>query len=90
VLRENGKFIAAQALESAHTAATVKLVGDKVTVSDGAFAETREQVGGFILIEAKDRAEAIEIASKIPPARLGRVEVRPIKELTYSTVTRKA
>jgi hypothetical protein len=90
VLRKNGHFIAAQALESVHTATTVRVGSGKVTVTDGPFAETNEQVGGFILIEAKDLNEAIQVASKIPAARLGGIEVRPIKELACSTAGRKA
>jgi hypothetical protein len=82
VLRKNGHFIAAQALQSVASAATVRISSGKVSVTDGPFAETNEQVGGFILIEAKDLNEAIQVASKIPAARLGGVEVRPIKELT--------
>lgn len=57
----------------------------KISVTDGPFAETYEQIGGFILIEAKDLNEAIQVAAGIPPARLGGVEIRPIKELTRSS-----
>ena len=64
--------VVAQALESVHAAKTVRLRGGKVAVTDGPFAETREQIGGFILIEAKDLNEAIQLASKIPSVRLGR------------------
>jgi hypothetical protein len=74
----------AQALESVHAARTVRLRGGKVAVTDGPFAETREQIGGFILIETKDLNEAIQLASKIPSVRLGGVEVRPVKPLTRS------
>jgi hypothetical protein len=80
-LRENGQFIAAQALEFAKSSAIIRRQGGKVSVTDGPFAETNEQVGGFILVEAKDRDEAIQIASKIPVLSYGRVEVRPVKEL---------
>ena len=83
-LRERGHFVAAQALESVHAATTVRLRGGKVSVTDGPFAETNEQIGGFILIEAQDLNEAIQVASKIPSIRMGGVEVRPIKELTNS------
>jgi hypothetical protein len=61
--------------------AVVRRQGDKVSVTDGPFAETSEQVGGFILVEAKDRDEAIRLASKIPVIEFGRVEVRPVREL---------
>ena len=82
-LRQNGHLIAAQALEFVKSSAIVRRQGEKVSVTDGPFAETNEQVGGFILVEAKDRDEAIEIASKIPVLTYGygRVEVRPVKEL---------
>jgi hypothetical protein len=80
-LRQNGHFIAAQALEFVKSAATVRRQGGKVSVTDGPFTETNEQVGGFILVDAKDRNEAIQIASQIPVLRYGRVEVRPVKEL---------
>ena len=83
-LRQNGHFLAAQALQPVHSAATVRIKNGKVTVTDGPFAETREQIGGFILIEAQDMNEAIQLASRIPPLRLGGVEVRPIKELNPS------
>ena len=84
VLRKGGHFIAAQALEPVEAATTVRLAAGKVSVTDGPFAETTEQIGGFVLIEARDLNEAIQLASKIPPIRLGGIEVRPIKELTRS------
>jgi len=83
-LRQAGHFIAAQALQLSRSAATVCVRRGKALVTDGPFAETKEQVGGFILIEAHDLKEAIQLASKIPVARLGTIEVRPIKELTRS------
>lgn len=84
-LKSRGHFLAAQALESVRSAAIVRVRAGKVMVTDGPFAETREQVGGFILIEAADRNEAIQIASQIPAIRLGGVEVRPVKKLTASS-----
>ena len=57
----------------------------KLSVTDGPFAETNEQIGGFIVIEARDLNEAIQVASRIPPARLGGVEVRPIRTLSHSS-----
>ena len=80
-LRKSGHFIAAQALQPVSAATTIRVRSGKVSVTDGPFAETHEQVGGFILIDARDLNEAIQLASKIPPARLGGIEVRPIKEL---------
>jgi hypothetical protein len=82
VLQKSGHFIAAQALQPVHAATTVRAQAGKVSVTDGPFAETNEQLGGFILINAQDLNEAIQVASKIPIIRLGGVEVRPIKELT--------
>jgi len=83
-LRKRGHFIAAQALESIQAATTVRLRNGKVSITDGPFAETNEQIGGFILIEAHDLNEAIQLASKVPVIRLGGIEIRPIKELTAS------
>jgi hypothetical protein len=85
VLRKGGHFLAAQALESVQAATTIRLRGGKVSITDGPFAETHEQIGGFILMEARDLNEAIQLASKIPVLRLGGIEVRPIKELTHSS-----
>ena len=80
-LRENGSWIAAEALQPVHTATTVRVRNGKVTMTDGPFAETKEQLAGFYLIEAADLNDAIQVASKIPPAREGSVEVRPIRQL---------
>jgi hypothetical protein len=84
-LRNSGHLLANQALQSVHEAITIRPRGGKMTVTDGPFAETREQIGGFILIAAPDLNEAIQLASGIPSVRLGGVEVRPIKELTNSS-----
>lgn len=81
-LRKSGHLLAAHALQGIETATTIRRSGGKLTVTDGPFAETNEQIGGFVLIEARDLNEAIQLASKIPPMRLGCVEVRPIQELT--------
>jgi hypothetical protein len=83
-LRDRGHLIAAQALQAVSAATTVRIRNGKVSVTDGPFAETHEQIGGFLLIEAKDLNEAIQLASKIPSIRLGGIEVRPIKELAAS------
>jgi hypothetical protein len=80
-LRQSGHFIVAQALQPVQTATSVRIRNGKLSATDGPFVETKEQLGGFILIEARDLNEAIRLASKIPPGRLGGVEVRPIKEL---------
>jgi hypothetical protein len=82
-LKKRGHFLAAQALE-VEAATTVRTRNGKVSITDGPFAETNEQIGGFILIEARDLNEAIQLASGIPGGRLGGVEVRPVKELVAS------
>lgn len=79
-LRQSGRLILTQALQSATTASTVRLRNGKVLVSDGPFAETKEQIGGFFLIEAADFDEAVQIAAMWPSARIGSIEVRPIEE----------
>jgi hypothetical protein len=79
-LRNRGHLIVTNALQSARTAATVRVRSGKLSVTDGPFAETKEQLGGFFLIEARDLNEAIQVASKWPSARLGTIEVRPIEE----------
>jgi hypothetical protein len=85
VLRNSGHLLANQALQSVQAATTVRPGEGKMTITDGPFAETREQIGGFILIAARDLDEAIQLASGIPAVHLGGVEVRPIKELTNSS-----
>lgn len=79
-LERSGNFIAADALQSPSAAVTVRVRNGKISTTDGPFIETREYLGGFILIEAKDMAEATRIAAGIPLARLGSIEVRPIYE----------
>lgn len=80
-IRESGHCIASEALQSVETATTVRLRNGKVSITDGPFAETKEQLAGFYLIEAKDLNEAIQLAAKIPPARVGSIEVRPIRAI---------
>jgi hypothetical protein len=80
-LRNAGHLIAAHALQPVETATTVRVRSGKLFATDGPFAETTEQLGGFILIEARDLNEAIQVAAKIPLARRGSIEVRPIREL---------
>jgi hypothetical protein len=77
-IKDSGHFKAGDALQPTHTATTVHVRDGKTTVTDGPFAETREQLGGYYLIEAKDLDEATQIAARIPSARLGRIEIRPI------------
>jgi hypothetical protein len=80
-LRESGRLVAAEALQPVQTATTVRVRNGKVSITDGPFAETKEQLAGFYLIDARDLNEAIQVASKIPPARVGSIEVRPIRDL---------
>ena len=78
--RQSGHVLAGEALQPTQTATTVRVRNGKISTTDGPFAETREQLGGYYLIEAKDLNEAIQVAAKIPAARNGSVEVRPIME----------
>ena len=80
-IRESGHCISSEALEPVETATTVRVRNGKVTVSDGPFAETKEQLAGFYMIEARDLNEAISLASRIPPATVGSIEVRPIRPI---------
>ena len=80
-IRASGHCISSEALESVTTATTVRVRNGKVSIIDGPFAETKEQLAGFYLIEARDLDEAIQLASKIPPAEVGSIEVRPIRPI---------
>lgn len=80
-LRSRGQLLASEALESARSATTVRVRGGKPSTTDGPFAETKEQLGGFYLIEAPDLDRALEVAARIPSARMGSVEVRPVWDL---------
>ena len=79
-LQDSGAMVAGDALEPTETATTVRVQDDEVLTTDGPFAETKEQLGGYYLIEAKDLNDALQVASRIPSAKLGTVEVRPIQE----------
>ena len=81
-LRASGRQLAAEALQSVDAATTVRVRNGKVSMTDGPFAETKEQLAGFYLIDAHDLNEAVQVASKIPPARVGSIEVRPVRELS--------
>ncbi|HXV26111.1 MAG TPA: YciI family protein [Alphaproteobacteria bacterium] len=81
-LRRNGHFVVAEALEPVHAATTVRVRNGKISTTDGPFAETKEQLTGFFLIESEDLNEAIRLAAGIPSARLGSIEVRPIRDLS--------
>ncbi|MGH8638391.1 MAG: YciI family protein [Burkholderiales bacterium] len=80
-IRASGHCLASEALQSIQTATTVRLRDGKVSITDGPFAETKEQLAGFYMIEAQDLDEAIRLASGIPPARVGCIEVRPIRPI---------
>jgi hypothetical protein len=73
--------LAAEALQSVQTATTVRVRNGRLSLTDGPFAETKEQLAGFYLIDARDLNEAIHLAARIPPARVGSIEVRPVREL---------
>jgi hypothetical protein len=77
-IRKNGNYISGEALEPVATATTVRVKNGKTLTTDGPFAETREQLGGFYMVEARDLDEAITLATGIPAVRTGSVEVRPI------------
>lgn len=80
-LRQSGRCIASEALQPVQTATTVRVRNGKMTVTDGPFAETKEALAGFYLVEAKNLDEALQIAAQIPPATVGSIEVRPIRQL---------
>jgi hypothetical protein len=79
-IKKSGHYLGGEALQPVTTATTVRIRNGKLSTTDGPFAETKEQLGGFYLINARDLNEAIQIAAKIPSARMGTVEVRPVVE----------
>lgn len=80
-LSARGQYISASPLQAIATATSVRVRGGKPVITDGPFAETREQLGGYFMVEAKDLNDAINIAAKIPGARKGTVEIRPVVEI---------
>jgi hypothetical protein len=80
-LTDSGHLLSGQALQPVETATTVRVRNGRTTMTDGPFAETKEQLAGFYLIDARDLNEAIRIAERIPPARVGSIEIRPAREL---------
>ena len=78
---DSGALLAAEPLHPVETATTVRVRNGRVSITDGPFAETKEALAGFYLLEARDLNEAIQMAAKIPPAREGSIEVRPVREL---------
>lgn len=81
-IRRNGHYVGSNRLQPTSAATTVRVRGGKLTTTDGPFAETKEQLGGYFLVEAKDLNEAIHVAARIPGARYGSIEVRPISEVS--------
>jgi hypothetical protein len=80
-LVERGKLLAAEPLHSIESATTVRVRNGAMSVTDGPFAETKEMLAGFYMVDAKDLNEAIRIAAGVPPAKYGSIEVRPVREL---------
>ena len=80
-IADSQRLLAAEPLHGTHTATTVRVRNGELTVFDGPFAETKDMLAGFYLIDAKDLNEAIQVAAGIPPAKFGSVEVRPVREL---------
>lgn len=80
-LAQSGCHLGGEALQSIDTATTVRVRKGKVSITDGPFAETKEQLVGFYLIDVRDLNEALAVAAKIPPARVGSIEVRPVRQL---------
>ena len=85
-LHKSGRLLAAEPLHPVETATTVRVRNGQVTMTDGPFAETKEQLAGFYLADAKDQNEAVQVAAKIPPAKNGSIEVRPVRELAVDAV----
>ena len=88
-LRKAGRCLGSEALQSVRTAKTVRVRNGKPSTTDGPFAETKECLAGFYLIEAANLDEAVQIASHIPPARVGSIEVRPVRELVSTSGERR-
>jgi hypothetical protein len=88
-IRKNGKYVAGEALHPTASATTVRVRNGKVSTTDGPFAETKEQLGGFYLIEATDLNDAIQVASRIPGARSGSIEIRPVVDFSAEEAKRE-
>ena len=82
LVKASGHYLGGNPLQPVHTATTLRSRNGKLSTTDGPFAETKEQLGGYYLIEAKDLNDAIQVASRIPSAKFGSIEVRPIHEFT--------
>lgn len=81
-VRQSGHYLGGNALQPVHTATTVRVRNGRMSTTDGPFAETKEQLGGYYLIEARDLNDAIQLAARIPSASIGSIEVRPIREFS--------
>ena len=79
-VKKSGHYVGGEALQPTHTATSVRVRQGKISTTDGPFAETKEALGGYYLINAKDLNDAIQVAAKIPSARIGTIEIRPIQE----------
>lgn len=88
-LRKSGRCLASESLGPVRKAKTIRVRNGKVSIFDGPFAETKEQLAGFYLIDAADFDEAVQIASQIPPAEVGCIEVRPVRDLVSTTGERR-
>ena len=88
-IRKSGKYVAGEALQPTPTATTVRVRNGKISTTDGPFVETKEQLGGFYLIDAKDLNDAIQVAARIPSARLGSIEVRPVVDFSTEAAKRE-
>ena len=88
-IRKSGKYVAGEALQPTPTATTVRVRNGKVSTTDGPYVETKEQLGGFYLIEAKDLNEALQVAARIPSARYGGIEVRPVVDFSAEAPNRE-
>ena len=80
-IKRSGHYVGGNALQPTRTATTVRVRNGRLATIDGPFTETKEQLGGYYLVQAKDLNEAIQIAARIPPARVGSIEVRPIRPI---------
>ena len=89
-IRASGHCVASEALQPVQTATTVRVRDGRVSITDGPFAETKEQLAGFYMIEAQDLDEAIRLASGIPPARVGSIEIRPIRPIRETVAQTRA
>ena len=85
-VKASGHYVAGEALQPVQTATTVRIRNGRLSTTDGPFAETKEQLGGFYLIEARDLNDALQVAAKIPSARTGSVEVRPVVDFSQQPV----